>query len=72
MTSKSAQLEQLFVKWELLQANETNSSWKLTKGGRNITKNHFRRDGIIDESVFARETKKYCSFQMKPMTMSIL
>lgn len=58
VTSKSAQLEQLFIKWELLQANETNSSWKLTKGGRNITKNHFRRDGIIDESVFARETKK--------------
>ncbi len=48
MASKSAQLEQLFIKWELLQANETDPSWKLTKGDKNITKNHFRRDGIID------------------------
>lgn len=58
MTSKSAQLEQLFIKWELAQENETASSWELTRGSKNITKNHFRRDGIIDEFVFATETRK--------------
>lgn len=30
----------------------------MTKGGKNITKGHFRRDGIIDESCFAREDAK--------------
>lgn len=58
MLSKSEQLEQLFVQWERAQENETDSSWKLTKGGKNITKNHFRRDGIVDETVFAKETRK--------------
>lgn len=58
MVSKSVQLEQLFVEWELAQENEPDTSWELTKGGRNITKNHFRRDGIIDNTVFAKETIK--------------
>lgn len=58
MISKSEQLEQLFLKWELAQENESDSLWQLTKGGNNITKSHFRRDGIIDEAVFAKETRK--------------
>ena len=58
MTSKSEQLEQLFVQWEREQENEIDSSWQLTRGGKNITKSHFRRDGIIDESIFAKETRK--------------
>lgn len=56
--SSSEQLEQLFLKWELAQENESDSLWQLTKGGNNITKSHFRRDGIIDEAVFAKETRK--------------
>lgn len=58
MISKSEQLEQLFLKWELAQENESDSLWQLTKGGNNITKSHFRRDGIIDEAIFAKETRK--------------
>ena len=72
MISKSEQLEQLFVKWELAQENEPDSSWQLTKGGNNITKSHFRRDGIIDEAIFAKEKEKRCLFQMKPMMMNTL
>ena len=58
MISKSEQLEQLFVRWEREQEIETDLSWKLTRGGKNITKGHFRRDGIIDEAVFAKEKRK--------------
>ena len=57
--SKSAQLEQLFCKWEDAQKNEPDAVWKLTNGGNaNITKEHFRRDGIIDEATFEKERVK--------------
>ena len=58
MISKSEQLEQIFVKEEREQENETDLSRKLTKGGKNITKSHFRRDGIIDEAIFYKEKRK--------------
>lgn len=58
MASKSEQLEQLFMKWEHAQENEPDFSWERTRGGKNITKSHFRRDGIIDESVFSKEKRK--------------
>ena len=58
MVSKSEQLEQLFIEWEYAQENEPDSSWKLTQGGENITKSHFRRDGIIDEAIFSKEKRK--------------
>ena len=54
--TKSAQLEQLFLKWENAQKNEPDTVWKLTNGGNaNITKEHFRRDGIIDEATYNNE-----------------
>jgi hypothetical protein len=43
MVSKSEQLEQLFIEWEYAQENEPNFSWEQTRGGKNITKSHFRR-----------------------------
>ena len=46
MVSKTEQLEQLFIEWEYAQENEPNFSWEQTRGGKNITKSHFRRDGI--------------------------
>lgn len=58
MVSKSEQLEQLFIEWEYAQENEPDFSWELTRGGKNITKSHFRRDGIIDEVVFSKEKRK--------------
>lgn len=58
MASKSEQLEKLFVEWEYAQENEPDFSWGLTRGGKNITKSHFRRDGIIDEVVFSKEKRK--------------
>lgn len=57
--SKSEQLEQLFLEWESAQKNEPDVIWKLTNGGNsNITKEHFRRDGIIDEATFEKEKVK--------------
>ena len=57
--SKSEQLEQLFLEWESEQKNEPDVIWKLTNGGNtNITKEHFRRDGIIDEATFKKEKVK--------------
>lgn len=72
MISKSEQLEQLFIEWEHAQEKEPDSLWERTRGGENITKKHFRRDGIIDEAIFLGKKEKYCLFQMKPMTMIIL
>ncbi len=72
MISKSEQLEQLFLKWELAQENESDSLWQLTKGGNNITKSHFRRDGIIDEAVFAKETRKTLFISNEAMMMNTL
>ena len=57
--SKSERLEQLFLDWENAQKNEPDAIWKLTNGGNsNITKEHFRRDGIIDEATFGKERVK--------------
>ena len=58
MVSKSEQLEQLFIEWEYMQEKEPDSLRKRTRGGENITKNHFRRDGIIDEATFSKEKRK--------------
>lgn len=58
MVSKSEQLEQLFIEWECAQEKEPDSLWERTRGGENITKKHFRRDGIIDEAVFSKEKRK--------------
>lgn len=58
MLSKAEQLEQLFIEWEYAQENEPDFSWGRTCGGKNITKSHFRRDGIIDEAVFSKEKRK--------------
>ena len=58
-TSKSEQLEKLFQEWETAQKNEPDDVWKNTNGGNvNITKGHFRRDGIIDEATFEKEPMK--------------
>ena len=57
--SKAEQLEQLFLEWENAQKNEPDTIWKLTNGGNtNITKEHFRRDGIIDETTYEKENVK--------------
>ena len=57
--SKSEQFEQLFLEWENAQKNEPDVIWKLTNGGNsNITKEHFRRDGIIDEATYEKENVK--------------
>ena len=57
--SKTAQLETLFQEWEIAQKNEPEDVWKTTNGGNiNITKDHFRRDGIIDEATFEKEPVK--------------
>ena len=66
MVSKSEQLEQLFIEWEFAQENEPNFSWERTRGGKNITKNHFRRDGIIDEAVFSKEKRKVLFISNEP------
>ena len=57
--SKSEQLEQLFCEWQEEQKREPDDVWKLTSGrNTNITKGHFRRDGIIDEAIFEKEKAK--------------
>ena len=57
--TKSAQLERLFLEWENAQKNEPDAVWKLTNGGNaNITREHFRRDGIIDEATYDNERVK--------------
>ena len=57
--SKTDQLEILFREWETAQRNEPDDVWKVTNGGNaNITKGHFRRDGIIDEPTYNKEQVK--------------
>ena len=57
--SKSEQLEKLFKIWEKAQEEEPDDIWMLTKGNsRNITKEHFRRDGIIHERTYVKEKRK--------------
>lgn len=58
-TRKSERLEQLFLEWSNAQENEQDNVWKLTNGGNaNISKSHFRRDGIIDETTYDNERVK--------------
>ena len=57
--SKSQQLERLFKAWEKAQAEEPDDIWMLTRGNsHNITKEHFRRDGIIHERTYVKEKRK--------------
>ncbi len=57
--SKSVQLEKLFKDWEKAQEAEPEEIWMRTNGGNsNISRSHFRRDGIIDESTFLAEKRK--------------
>ena len=58
MGIKTDQLTALFERWKAEQEREPDYSWAKTKGGRNITKSHFREDGIIDEETFSAETRK--------------
>lgn len=52
-------LETLFAIWQNVQLQEPDEIWELTKGTAvNISKAHFRRDGIIDEKVFRKEKNK--------------
>ena len=52
-------LEQLFTIWQNVQSEELDEIWRLTKGkAENISKAHFRRDGIIDESIYRGEKHK--------------
>lgn len=57
--TKTQQIEALFLKWEQAQREEPDAIWNITKGdSQNITKEHFRRDGIIDEKTFENEKRK--------------
>lgn len=52
-------LDQLFALWQKVQSEEPDEIWELTRGSaKNISKVHFRRDGIIDEEVFRKEHTK--------------
>lgn len=52
-------LEELFVLWQKAQSQEPEEIWERTKGSAvNITKDHFRRDGIIDDEVYRKEKVK--------------
>lgn len=52
-------LDQLFCLWQQAQADESEESWQLTRGSAiNITREHFRRDGIIDNDIFQQEDRK--------------
>ena len=56
--SKTEQIERLFEEWKAAQEQESDDSWRLTRGGKNITKKHFREDGIIDDETFKHEKRK--------------
>lgn len=56
--NRTEQLKCLFKEWRLAQEQETEDIWNLTKSGQNITKKHFREDGIIDEQVYSKEKRK--------------
>lgn len=52
-------LNQLFDLWRKAQTEEPDSTWNQTRGSaHNITKDHFRRDGIIDKDIFLKEERK--------------
>lgn len=56
--TQTERIEHLFEEWKTAQEQEPDEIWRLTKGGKNITKKHFRKDGIIDENTFLREKRK--------------
>ena len=56
--TKSEQLAVLFDEWKHAQELEPDDIWKTTKSGHNITKKHFRIDGIINEDIFQQEKLK--------------
>ena len=57
--TKTEALELLFEQWENYQSSEPDYLWKQTNGGNpNISRDHFRRDGIIDEPTFETERIK--------------
>lgn len=56
--NKSDQLSVLFNEWKKAQEYEPDNIWKNTRSGNNITKKHFRIDGIINEEVFKQEKRK--------------
>lgn len=58
MGKKTESLELLFREWETAQHNESNEYALQTINGKNITRDHFRRDGIIDEEIFENEKRK--------------
>lgn len=58
MGNKTDQLMTLFEQWMAEQDREPSYSWARTRGGKNITKSHFRKDGIIDEETFSAEKRK--------------
>lgn len=57
--SKKKRLEKLFERWLEKQHNEANESIKKTKiESDNVTKDHFCKDGIVNEKVFEEEKVK--------------
>lgn len=57
--TKTEALKELFSRWEKRQDSEPDDLWKVTNGGNaNISRSHFRRDGIIDEPTFEKERIK--------------
>lgn len=56
---KACQLNELFDRWMKKQAQEPDEDLVYTKiSGNAITREHFCKDGIIDESVFEKERIK--------------
>jgi len=58
LSSKTDQLENLFKEWEQAHENESPDYLKKTINGEFITKLRFRRDGIIEETIFSKEKRK--------------
>lgn len=57
--TKTEQLKILFEEWKMEQRKESDVNWAVTKGTtKNISKNHFGIDGIIDEPTFEKEQRK--------------
>ena len=58
--SKTKQLQTLFEEWKKAQIEESDDNWTITKpkGTKNIKKQFFCEDGIIDESVYDTEKLK--------------
>lgn len=56
--TKTEILSNLFDDWEKAQLEESDESLLLTISGKNIRKESFERDGIIDEEAFNKEKVK--------------